>query len=997
MATIGNLGSLRVGVEIPIKNWNKNYGKITADVKKYPKTTDKALKRAGKAWEKHAGAIKGASLGMLAFGAAAVTGLGFAVKAAGDFQQSMTNTQAVAGATSEELQKLTNFAREMGKQTVFSAKESADAMFDLASAGLSTNEIMKSLRGTMDLAAATQADLSFSASLVVGNLKAFDLAANQSGRLANLFTAAISGSRATMDKLNTSLAIIGPVAASINMPIEQTVGLLGKLFDRNIDASTSGTALRQTIARLLKPSEEAQEALGRLEVSVRKADGSMRPLVNIIRDLEDASLNTTDALAIFGVRAGPAMLALVNAGADSIEAFTEKITGTDKAAEIAALQINTFQGQLKILNSALSELKIEIGNQLLPVLTKYTTKLTGIINKTSTWAAENPKLTKTLVTLGGVAGVTALGLAGIGLAAPGIITVGKVLKPVGRDIGILGAAAGGAAIRVTALGTALATAGSIALATGSLWFAYTQIMKAANREVDIAAISTKVLTKDQKNLSRALEDIGIELRDYEDRGLDPVNATLGDLDINIGRLNRALGTNFDKTTNAERAMAGLEKGMNRTTKELNGLLGIVLDTIPSVDDFKKGILDLVSGFSFLSPFANNAAGSINNVEVELAKLTGTTRGFLDVADRLPTSLEALAELSAEMNKLRSEMFGFKPGRPSVFDPEIAKAEKLKKAATDAIKILDPERLAPKPIPIPVEFKVVGEEDIDFGTGVSKALDQTVAKLKSTQKDYEKEREKQARAEKQRLASLEVTWTDYGNAVIGVFDSVSKNNRIFTDTWIGTLTDWAIGNRRILDTVSDLWQGKATSIIGSAVSIFGTMTSLIDAIVDAKKQMAQLENAARTEDIERIVELRGVSFKQAAAIRAEQVRPRTESEKEAARRRGPTRRSGLGTIARAGITTVAGTTPPPATIIPFVPRRPTGTDRFGRPAAGTVAMAPARAGVGNVTFGDIIIQLPEGSEIQNMDSADWERVLRDDIQPAAEAMGLKLVRADNLLA
>ena len=94
MATIGNLGSLRVGVELPIKGWNKNYGKVTDDVKKYPKTTDKALSRAGKAWDKHSKTIKAASIGMVAFGAATVTALGFAVNAAGDFQHVPPHDQA---------------------------------------------------------------------------------------------------------------------------------------------------------------------------------------------------------------------------------------------------------------------------------------------------------------------------------------------------------------------------------------------------------------------------------------------------------------------------------------------------------------------------------------------------------------------------------------------------------------------------------------------------------------------------------------------------------------------------------------------------------------------------------------------------------------------------------------------------------------------------------------------------------------------------------------
>jgi methyl-accepting chemotaxis protein len=60
----------------------------------------------------------------------ALTGFGtYAVKAAMDFDQSMKNVQAVSGATSDELEALTEKAREMGATTEFTAKEAADALY----------------------------------------------------------------------------------------------------------------------------------------------------------------------------------------------------------------------------------------------------------------------------------------------------------------------------------------------------------------------------------------------------------------------------------------------------------------------------------------------------------------------------------------------------------------------------------------------------------------------------------------------------------------------------------------------------------------------------------------------------------------------------------------------------------------------------------------------------------------------------------------------------
>ena len=58
-----------------------------------------------------------------------LTGLGTAsVMTAATFEKSMSNVQALSGATGKDLEDLTNIAKEMGAKTQFSASESADAL-----------------------------------------------------------------------------------------------------------------------------------------------------------------------------------------------------------------------------------------------------------------------------------------------------------------------------------------------------------------------------------------------------------------------------------------------------------------------------------------------------------------------------------------------------------------------------------------------------------------------------------------------------------------------------------------------------------------------------------------------------------------------------------------------------------------------------------------------------------------------------------------------------
>lgn len=377
---------------------------------------------------------------MTVAGGVIVAGFGMAIKTAKEFEQSMANTASVAGATAEELKTLSNYAREMGEQSVFSASEAADAMYYLASAGMNVDEIMGALEGTLALAAATQSDLAFTSEAVAATLSQFGLDAEEAGRVANVFAATISGSQATMDKLATSMSYVGPIANSMGLTLEETTGILGKLYDAGIDGSMAGTALRKAFTSLLSPTEDAITALEDLEVSLTDSSGEMKPFVDIIEELEEAGASTTQMIDIFGQRAGPAMMALISQGSDSIRELTEEITNTDKASEMAAMQIDTFEGAMKLLRSAFEELQITLVQDLMPALKGLIGDLAEGVKKVTAWMKANPELTETIVKWGAAIGALMLVLGPLLMALPGLVTlIAALTSPIGLVIIAAGA------------------------------------------------------------------------------------------------------------------------------------------------------------------------------------------------------------------------------------------------------------------------------------------------------------------------------------------------------------------------------------------------------------------------------------------------------------------------------------------------------------------------------------------------------------------------------
>lgn len=316
--------------------------------------------------------------------AGAFAGIGYLLNSVfADFEQSMANTYSVLGATKKEMDELEKYARKMGETTIFKASQAADAMYYLASAGYNANQVMGALKGTLDLAAATQYDLAETTRVVVSALNAFQLDATEATRVANVFSAVISGSQATMDRLADSMKYVAPIANQLNISIEQTSAALGLLYNSGIAASQAGTYLRQGLVRLQKPTAEAQQAILSMGLSLDDVNPQFHSLTEIIRNFEKAGAGAIDKgdelAAIFDVRSAGAFQVLIKQGADALDILETKITGTSKASEMADTQINTFKGSMKLLESAIQETAIQIGEALQPVLRAIQLTLTNLV------------------------------------------------------------------------------------------------------------------------------------------------------------------------------------------------------------------------------------------------------------------------------------------------------------------------------------------------------------------------------------------------------------------------------------------------------------------------------------------------------------------------------------------------------------------------------------------------------------------------------------------
>lgn len=351
------------------------------------------------------------------------------------FEQSMANAGSVSGATAEELQRMTDLAREMGSKTVYSASQAADALYYMASAGYKVDQMAAAIQPTLNLAAATQNDLAFTTDTVVATLNQFQLGAEGAERVSNVFAAAIGASQATLEKLGNSMSYVGPVANSLGYSIEETTGALAVLYNAGYDGSMAGTSLRQSLVALMNPTTSAQKVFADLGLDLALLDPTTNSLADIIDVLGKSGMTTAQAMEVFGARAGPGMLALLSAGGDAVRDMTDAVTGTTAATTMAEQQLDTLQGQMKLLKSEVEEIALQFGDVLIPIIRQLLKKyITPLIHKISGLSSGTKKTIVTVALL--VAAIGPLFLI-IGKLVSGIGAIAKVASLLFSKVGLI--------------------------------------------------------------------------------------------------------------------------------------------------------------------------------------------------------------------------------------------------------------------------------------------------------------------------------------------------------------------------------------------------------------------------------------------------------------------------------------------------------------------------------------------------------------------------------
>ena len=292
-----------------------------------------------------------------------------------NFEQGMAQVAAVSGASGEELEALTEKAKEMGATTKFSATESAEAFNYMAMAGWKTEDMINGIEGVMSLAAASGADLATTSDIVTDALTAMGYQAGDAGRLADVMAAASSNANTNVEMMGATFQYAAPIVGALGYSMEDTAVQIGLMANAGIKGQKAGTALRSILSRLSAPPKECAEAMEYLGISMTDSEGKMKSLDEVMNELRGrfANMNETQQTAyakmIAGQEAMSGLLAIVNAAPADYQKLTAAVRDSEGAAASMANTMNdTVEGQLTLLKSQIEGIELQIYEKLVPSL-----------------------------------------------------------------------------------------------------------------------------------------------------------------------------------------------------------------------------------------------------------------------------------------------------------------------------------------------------------------------------------------------------------------------------------------------------------------------------------------------------------------------------------------------------------------------------------------------------------------------------------------------------
>lgn len=317
--------------------------------------------------------------GLLATGAATITGVSMALNTLRSNRDSKESSQAelkaLTGLDDESIQWLTRQAEILSTamdESGLRIRQSSDEILQAYMLiGSKKPELLKDKEAlnavtieAMRLAAAAKIDLKDAVTATTVSLNMYGESADKAARYVNVLAAGSKEGAADVSAQAAAIKNAGVAAAGAGVSIEGLQGTIQMLAEKGLEAEPAGTALRKFFLVLQTGPDETNPKVVGLQTA--------------LENLNKKSLTAAQIQAMFGEEAFSAATILID-NADKVQQYTEAVTDTNIAMEQAAINSDTNEAKMAQYRNRIKEAGIELAERLNPSLSMFTGWTTKII------------------------------------------------------------------------------------------------------------------------------------------------------------------------------------------------------------------------------------------------------------------------------------------------------------------------------------------------------------------------------------------------------------------------------------------------------------------------------------------------------------------------------------------------------------------------------------------------------------------------------------------
>lgn len=371
-----NSGQLQIGIALVLEDRFSNQARTaSAEIRRLHQDA-KNITNANLA-----AAQRIASAGVAA-GTFALRGIYGAIDAGAEFIDTMTFVQAIARNTGVSYDRLGTKAKQLGRDTMFTANQIGSAIQFLALSGQTTTDIYQNIAAAANLANATMTEVGGkggAADILTNIMRMYQIAASEenSTRIADVLTRAVTRSNTNLYDLGEAIKYAGTTASNLGATVEQTAAAVGVLGNAGIQGSMAGTALANAYRYLARsvgdPNFKGGKALRQLGLNKQDfldANGQLIDLGIALQKIANAAsgLGSLDQynllVSILGVRGERSGSTMIRAFQQYQDLLNEINNSQGAATAVQEQRLASLAGAINVVKSTYENLRISFTQAL---------------------------------------------------------------------------------------------------------------------------------------------------------------------------------------------------------------------------------------------------------------------------------------------------------------------------------------------------------------------------------------------------------------------------------------------------------------------------------------------------------------------------------------------------------------------------------------------------------------------------------------------------------